>query len=445
MNFRNLSSSVWICFAFMALIALAFGRAIHYPYIVLDDIYYLSHNEILSKGLTWQNIRWAFTTFQTHDWQPLTWLSWMISAHFWGVNSAAEHSINILLHLGNTLLLFVTLKRYTGTVWRAALVTALFAIHPMRIESVVWTAERKDVLAGFFWMLSMLAYYRYVQKPSTLKRTWLSGVFLLGLMSKPILVVLPFLLLLLDYWPLKRAPLKAGRLILEKTPLFLLTGFSCVMTLLAAGPSLISTEKISIFSRVINAVCSYAHYIIKTLWPYPLAHFYPHPMENYSFGIFILSLVLLSTITFFAFYFRAQKPFLLVGWLWFLIALFPTSGLLQVGLAGMADRYTYFPHIGFFLMTVWLIPENKIKTPWVIYGSAAVILIFTALAFIQTGYWRDSETLDRHTLKVTGQNPIVQSNMNYAVIQKGMKSNDVESLLKLAAEPYKIDIPAHEK
>lgn len=430
-----------ICALLSGLIWIAFGRAIHYPYIVLDDLYYLSKNDMIKSGLNWKSIQWAFTTFQTGDWQPLTWLSWIISVQWFGLNPMISHALNILLHHANALLLFFILKKYTGAFWRSAFVAALFALHPFRVESVVWAAERKDVLAGLFWMLSLLAYYHYVQKPSWKKMSLVCFVFLLGLMSKPVLVSLPILFLFLDYWPLQRFKGPKLKILLEKIPLFALSLFSCVMTICAVRTSLISLQKIPLKLRFINAVASYGTYIGKTFWPHPLVNFYPHPIDHYSKTIFVLSLLTLIWITLWVFFRRRKNPSMLVGWLWFLIALFPMVGFVQVGIFGMADRYTYFAHIGFFTMLVWSLPEirNAVRS---FLLSGFVILSFTILSFFQTGYWRDSTILDQHTLEVTGQNPVVQNNLQFAVIEKGMVSEDVGSLLRFFAKPYNVEVPS---
>lgn len=428
-----------ICAALAGLILISFGRAIHYPYVVLDDLYYLTQNEMLSAGLNWRTLHWAFTTFQTNDWQPVTWLSWIIPAQFWGLSPAVSHGINIVFHTANALLLFIVLRKVTGSLWRAAFVAALFALHPMRVESVVWAAERKDVLAGFFFMVSLFLYHRYVQKPSLLKMFWLGFSFLLGLMSKPVLVTFPVILLLLDYWPLNRFKKWDWRLLVEKTPLLLLSLFSCVMTVLAARSSFVPLETMPFPLRVINALITYGEYLKKTIVPYPLAYYYPHPMENYSGLMLGLSMLALGVMTVTAFRLRLKAPFFLMGWLWFLIMLFPTAGLIQVGKAGMADRYTYLPHIGFFIAFVWLLPQGNKR--WNMFLAAAVILSWTSLSFIQTGHWKDSETLDRHTLKVTGYNPIVQGNLEYAVLEKSIENEDVDSLLNFFAESQGVKVP----
>lgn len=431
-----------IYFLLIAINLIAFGRSFNYPYIVLDDHYYLSENARITAGLTWENIRWAFTTFQTGDWQPLTWLSWIVPAQFFGLNPTVSHSINIFLHIANTLLLFVVLKKYTGAVWRSAIVAALFAIHPMRVESVVWAAERKDVLAGLFWMLSLCAYYHYAKKPSPSKMLWISLLLLSGVMAKPILIVLPILFLLLDYWPLKRfETVNRTWLWVEKIPFFLISFFSCIMTFLAACVYMMDVEKAPFHLRVINAVLSYGDYVKKTFWPYPLAHFYPHPMEDYSRLGLAVSVFLLAGITFLVFRWHRKIPAMLVGWLWFLIVLFPMAGLIQVGKAGMADRYTYFPHIGFFIMAVWFFSEIKSRR-FKFLLSSLVIVSFCLLSFMQTGYWRDSAILDRHTLAVTGHNPIAQGNLQYAVLDKGIKTSDVDSLMNFLAESSGVEIPS---
>lgn len=408
------------------LIAIAFGRALGFDFMNFDVMDYLTRNRMVQAGLTWEGVKWAFTTFKTGDWHPLVWLSFMLDCQLFGVNAFGTHLINIILHGLNACLLFYVLRKYTRDFWRPVLVAAFFAVHPLRVESVVWAAERKDVLSGLFWMFCMLGYHRYAAKPSKGRMAALTGLLFLGIMTKPILVVFPFTLLLMDYWPLERfKSVKASHLVFEKIPLFLVSFFSCFMSYYAVGVAngIVSLSGLPMSDRLINAVISYARYFQKTVWPEPLAHFYPHLMRQYSMSVLAASIVLLTVLTFAVLNNVRKNPPLAVGWLWFLGALFPVIGLLQVGDQAMADRYTYIPHIGLFMAAGWGIfskeNESYFNKKILAGGFAALLFLMTGMSWRQTGFWRDAITLNQHTISVTKNNYMAHQNLAFAYTQKG--------------------------
>jgi protein O-mannosyl-transferase len=402
-------------------------------FIIYDDGDYVTQNKIVQGGLTWAGIQWAFTTFYSANWHPLTWLSHMMDCELFGVNAAGTHLVNVLFHAANTVLLFGLWLRLTQatkaggterqpeTLWPAALVAALFALHPLHVESVAWAAERKDVLCTFFGLLALLCYTRYAtaDKGRLSYSYWLALFFFAcGLMSKPMVVTLPFVLLLLDYWPLQRfsAP-NIMRLIVEKIPFFVLTAISCVITYLAQNTGAVrSLTEVPLPYRFENATVTAATYLWKIFWPsrmaviYPMPHFIPP-------GTFIVSLVILIGITITAWLTRKRSPFLAVGWFWFLGTLVPVIGLVKVGDAAMADRYTYIPSIGIFVIVAFGAQKiwQRFSLPGFILPAAAA-LVLCALAAVterQLHYWRDDETLFRHAMEVTTDN--VDAMINYGV------------------------------
>ena len=345
-----------------ACVAAVYIQAGSFGFLDYDDPFYVPLNTQVLAGLTWDGIKWAFTTMHAGNWFPLVWLSLMLDRTLLGAGAGGFHLVNVALHIANTILLFWVLKRYTKAVWASFFVSALFALHPLHVESVAWITERKDVLSMLFWLLTMLAYLRYVEIPTIKRYVIICVVFALGLMSKPMLVTLPFVLVLMDYWPLKRLwtegesnGVKIGRLLLEKIPLLSLSAASCVMTVIAQKNSG-AVAKISIvpFSqRIGNALVSYCDYILKTFWPVDLAVFYPHPIKSLAGWKVAVSLAVLVVITIAVILLRRRR-YLLVGWLWYLGTLVPVIGLVQVGGQAMADRYTYIPLTGIFIMLAWL-------------------------------------------------------------------------------------------
>jgi tetratricopeptide (TPR) repeat protein len=419
-------------------------------YMYLDDYDYVSGNDMVQPGLTWAGFQWAFVGWHASNWHPLTWLSHQLDCQLFGLNPGAHHLVNVLYHAANAVLLFLLWWRLTKACWPSAVVAALFAWHPLHVESVAWVAERKDVLSTFFGLLALLAYVRYAEASPAQRSDGAVGMtgppktgvfyavslasFALALLAKPMLVTLPGLLLLLDYWPLRRGvaqgspsarsrtvpppphsacrlPPFAGRwrpLLIEKTPFFLLSGLSCAVTFFAQrGDAVRTLNQVSPGLRLENAVVSAASYLVKTLWPVNLGVFYPLPL-HYPVGEVAGAAAMLTVVTLLVWRWRHFQPCLLTGWLWFLIMLLPVIGLVQVGDQAMADRYTYLPAVGLFVAVVFGLSEARERLPGRERARAlATILILAASVALterQLAFWSDSETLFLHTLKVTQYN-----------------------------------------
>jgi len=361
---RTLGQREILILAALAVATLAvYGQVISHQFINLDDDLYIRDNPMVNGGLTLGGIGWAFTTFHSANWHPITWLSHMVDSQIFGLNAGGHLFVNALIHVTNTLLLFVFLKRVTGATWRSAIVAALFALHPLHVESVAWAAERKDTLATFFGLLCLLAYVRYVEKPSAKNYVLMAVWLALGLMAKPMLVSWPFVLLLLDYWPFRRVERRLADgskrfakgwlpLVREKLPLFCLVVPSMVVTYIAQAQSSAVSSLISapLSWRLANSLVSYAKYLILTFWPRDLAIYYPFPHHATSIWQWAVAVIVLGVITVVAFRNALERSYLIVGWLWFLGTLVPVIGLVKVGDQAMADRYTYIPSIGLFIV-----------------------------------------------------------------------------------------------
>lgn len=411
-----------------------------HDFIVFDDPDYVTENRIVQAGITANGIAWAFTTFHASNWHPITWLSHMLDCQLFGLNPGAQHIVSALLHSGSVVLLFVLLLQLTGKLWPAAIVAALFAWHPLRIESVAWVSERKDVLSVFFGLLCLLAYVKYANKSPV--QSPQSGVghkvsknygfallfFALGLMSKPMLVTLPFVMLLLDWWPLERfgsanKRARIQQLMLEKTPFFLLVLVSCVLTVLAQrSEAIVAFENVPLDLRIKNAVVSYGGYLLKTIWPIDLAVIYSLPKEIPMSKV-AAALVVLVGFTVIAWRWRKEKPHLLVGWLWFIGTLVPVIGIVQVGGQAMADRYTYLPQIGLLIAVIFEVASwptrNRGEAKVVINVAGMASLACLAVTTLQLGYWQNSVTLFTHTVDVTRDNPVAHINLGVALEAQG--------------------------
>lgn len=402
----------------------------NHEFINYDDELYVTENCHVRTGLTRENIFWAFVSTSAANWHPLTWLSHMLDCEIYWLNPSGHHWTSLEFHIANTLLLFLILRWMTGTLWQSALVAALFALHPLHVESVAWIAERKDVLSTFFWMLTIGAYIRYVKHPALNRYVLVIFVFILGLMSKPMLVTLPFALFLLDFWPLGRLrPGKDARgrvygLVREKIPLFMLSAVSSVVTLLMQGSAgaIQSFEILPLKVRVVNALGSYAGYIIKMLWPHHLAVFYPHTGMLPAWQI-AGSVILLVFISILVACMRQKRPWLIVGWLWYLGTLVPVIGLVQMGSQAMADRYTYVPLIGPFIMIAWglsdLMAQYRCRRTVLIASSVAVFSILMVCTWFQVRRWQNSVTLFEHTIRVTTNNSTAHNNLGVAFARRG--------------------------
>ena len=436
-----------ICIALAALSWLVFGQTLWHDFVNYDDPRYVYENTNITEGLSISGIVWAFTHIHSMNWHPLTTISHMLDCQLYGLKAGWHHCTNVLLHSIAVMLLFVGLLQMTGAFWRSAFVAAVFAIHPLRVESVAWIAERKDVLSGVFFMLTLLAYLYYVRLPRTGRYLMVVFVFACGLMSKPMLVTLPFVLLLLDYWPLDRIRGQVSKRVLEKIPLIALSAVSSIATLVAQKGAVGYTEELPVLERFNNAVLSYVLYIWQMLSPVNLAVFYPHPENRLPLWQISSSFLLLICVTAVAIALRKKRPYLITGWLWYLGTLVPVIGLVQVGWQGRADRYTYLPQIGLYIAVTWALTDLTIS--WrhqrTILSAAALLTIglLSWGAWVQTSYWRDSETLFKHALAVTTNNDVAENNLGIVFLQKGQLDEAI-SLLKSAVDLRPDNSPAHE-
>src|SRR5712691_6106235 len=438
----DLSLVTGICAGLVALVWFVFGQSSHFPFVNYDDPTYTYEAPQIIAGLSWDGVVWAFTRAHGGNWHPLTTLSHMFDCGVFGIRAGAHHFGNVLLHTSATIALFFVLRRLTGALWRSAFVAAIFAIHPLRVESVVWIAERKDVLSGFFFMLTLAAYLHYTRKPSIGRYLTMSILFACGLMSKPMLVTLPIILLLLDYWPLNRfQPSATAKLIVEKLPLFALSLGSCVATLWAQNFALGSTEFLPLKWRIANAIVSYFDYIRQMFWPVDLVPFYIHPENRLEIWRLLIAAISLIALTAIVIVRRKQNPYLLVGWLWYLVMLIPVIGMVQVGLQGHADRYTYLPQIGLDIALVWLIwdltksclPRRSASAKAVrpqkigLSAAAAIVLItLSSLSWKQTTHWRDTEALWRHTLAVTPDSDVAHAGLGGILFVRGQIDESID-------------------
>ena len=423
--------TVLLCLLLAAVTVAVYLPAGSHTFFLLDENDHVTNNPYLANGLTGAGVVWAFTSVAAFNWHPVTWLSHMAIAHFFGMDPRAHHLANVVLHAGASVALFMLFLRLTGARWQSLLVAALFALHPLHVESVAWVAERKDVLSAFFGFLSLIFYARYLaagKKPELYLCTL--GCFLLGLMSKSMLVSLPLLMLLLDYWPLDRyRPGERGAaqllgFVREKLPFFacaLVTGMVAVYAQHRGGATK-SFQAVPLELRLENSLVCYVKYLGKTLWPVDLGVLYPIPASLPLWQVGGSALVLL-TISLSVIRGRRRQPYLLVGWFWFLITLVPVIGLIQVGSQAMADRYTYIPGVGLFVMAAWGIPALARKLPYrrvvLSLSALSVVVAATALTSRQLGYWRDSVSIFRHTLQVTGDNYLVNDFIGVTLARNG--------------------------
>jgi tetratricopeptide (TPR) repeat protein len=420
--------SVIICLL-LALATLAiYAQTATHGYVAYDDDQYVYENHWVKAGLSAANVAWAFTTFFYANWHPLTWLSYMLDFSLWGPNAGAQHLTNVAFHLASTLLLFLVLARMTKRPWRAALVAAIFTVHPLRVESVAWISERKDVLSTFFEILTLLLYVRYAAAPGVRRYLAVALAFALSLLAKPMAVTFPVVLLLLDYWPLQRfdwppATSALRRLFLEKLPLLALSAAASVLTFLAQRSfgAVVSLSHLPLSARAANAAVAYVAYIGKAFWPSDLAVLYPS--HTPGSGSALLALAILIAVTALAWRWIKKRPYVAVGWLWYLGMLVPVIGLVQVGIQAMADRYTYLPMVGLSLALVWTIADLvESRRDLRLAVSAAAIVALAALsvaAFRQTEYWKSSRELFEHTLAVTQNNHIIQNNLGVVLAREG--------------------------
>jgi tetratricopeptide (TPR) repeat protein len=416
-------------------VLIIYNNVQYFEFVIYDDRSYITENQIVKNGLTWKGVVCAFTTKHLGNWHPVTTISFMVEYEIFRLRAGAYHWNNVLIHILNSLLLFFVFKRITNTFWQSLAVAALFAIHPLHVESVAWISERKDVLCTLFWFLTMYAYVRYAEQPTLLRYVFVLLSFTMGLMAKPMLVTLPFVFLLLDYWPLSRFSFRqrnqrVSKLIIEKIPLIILSIALSIITFLAQkdNQSVVSLELLSLQTRLSNAIITYVKYIYKTLWPVDLAVLYPHP-GAVPFDQLLVPIVILIIITVIVLYFIRDYPYLFIGWFWYLGTLIPVIGIVQVGAQSMADRYTYIPLIGIFIIVAWGIPDLlkdwHLKKIVIIVSATAIFFVLMITSWLQVQIWENSMTLFEHAISVTKQNSIAHYNLGWFYARQG---NNIEAI-----------------
>ena len=425
-----------ICAGLAVMVFAVFGRTLWDGFVNYDDNFNVYRTPEVIAGITAHGIVWAFKTSQVGDWIPLTTLSHMLDCQVYGLHAWGHHLTNVLLHALAAMLMFLALRELTGRILRSGFVAAVFAIHPLRVESVAWVTERKDVLSGVFFMLTLLAYVSYTRRPESKLRYWrMAGLLVLGLLSKAMLVTAPFVLLLLDWWPLKRMEGGQGwrgvaRLAVEKIPLILISAVFAVVQMVADREAVITVGNIPVSERVANAVVSYAAYLWQTVWPVDMAVLYPHPGGNIGVWELTLALGTLGAVSAGAIVWRKSEPWLLMGWLWYLGMLVPVIGVVQTGVLARADRYTYLPMIGVYVAGTWAVAdraERRRNYRMILAGvAAAALCVLMVLAWNQASYWHDSETLWSHTLAVTRGNYIAHNERGTERLDQGRTEEAVE-------------------
>jgi tetratricopeptide (TPR) repeat protein len=438
----------FICLALVSATFAVFHQLLDCKFVDYDDALYVFGNPAVKAGLTAESIKWAFTATDTVNWHPLTWLSHMLDCQLFGLNPKWHHLVNLLFHTANALLLFWVLKNMTGTPWQSAFVAAAFALHPLHVESVAWVSERKDVLSTLFWLLTMAAYVRYVRHSGIKWYAVTLLLFVLGLMAKPMLVTLPFVLLLLDYWPLGCIQNKEDimNLALEKLPFFILSVFSSIVTFLVqriAG-AVLDIEALPLHIRAANAVVSYGKYICKMIWPSRLAVFYPYHRNEIPVWQVVTAALLLVMVSILVIRLALKHRYLPVGWFWYLGSLVPVIGLVQVGSQSLADRYTYVPFTGLFIIAAWGTPEllagRRYKKVVIGVLAGAVLFAFSVTSFFQVGCWHNSITLFEHTLAVTRNNNTILNNLANTLASQGKYEQAIvyfEEAIQVSPNDYK--------
>lgn len=443
--FIRYRTELMVCLFLVVATAAVYWRVNSHQFLNLDDDQYIYENTTVRAGLTMHGLAWAFSTFQAANWHPLTWLSHMLDVQLFGLEAGRHLYTNLALHILNSLLLFLALRRMTGAVWRSACVAALFALHPLHVESVAWVSERKDVLSGFFFMLTLYAYASYAEHSESWRRYFLVIAGLaLGLMAKPMLVTMPFVLLLLDYWPLHRLRwqpeegakalfMKTLPLIREKVPLFALSVASSVVTYMAQqrGGAVKSLTRFSLSERLTNVLAAYRIYISKMVWPKDLAVYYPFEQSRPAVQVIAAAFILLSTSAL-VIYAARRRGYLLTGWLWYLGTLVPVIGIVQVGAQAYADRYTYLPLIGLFIMILWGVADLtkgwRYQRLTAALAAGTILGTLSILTWRQVGLWRDNLTLYEHTLAITSNNYLIQTNLGLALSKSGRVPEAIEHL-----------------
>ncbi len=420
----------------VAAVLVVFAQTATFEFVSYDDPLYLTENPAVRDGLTADSVRWAFTTFHATNWHPLTWLSHLVDVELYGFAPAGHHLTNVALHAAGAVLLFLAFARMTGQRWPRALVAVLFAVHPLRAESVAWVAERKDVLSTFFAAAVLLAWAGYVARPTLRRYLLVAALFALGLLAKPMLVTLPCVLLLLDVWPLRRLPVapldgtRAGRLVAEKLPLVVMAAASSAVTVLAQRDALGSLVELPLAARLGNALVAWVAYVGTSIAPIGLAVFYPHPVGGRPLWQPALAGLLLLAVTATVLLQLRRRPYLAVGWLWFAGSLVPVIGLVQVGSQAMADRYSYLPQVGLWLLLAWglaeLVERRPALTRAVVAGSLAALVVLMVAAWRQTATWSSSVTLYQRALACTTANWVAHANLAEVLLAAGRAEEGAE-------------------
>jgi tetratricopeptide (TPR) repeat protein len=427
--------SFWVCLSLTLATIAVFCQVRNYDFTNYDDADYVYENYNIQGGFTPEAVKWAFTTGHNCNWHPLTWLSHTLDWRLFGPKAGGHHFVSLILHIANTLLLFIILKQMTQGFWQSAFVAALFALHPLHVESVAWVAERKDVLSTFFWMLTMWAYLRYVRRPGAVRYLLALLTFGLGLMSKPMLVTLPFVLLLLDYWPLARVSCERRviyRLIQEKIPFFILSAVSSIVTFLVqrSGGAVAELVYLPLKLRILNTIFSYGEYIRKMIWPVRLAVFYSYPDQNRLILYAVISVFFLLAVTILVLWSAKTHRYLFTGWFWYLGTLVPVIGLVQVGMQARADRYTYITLTGLFIIIAWgapdLLAKWRHKKTALTLSALAVIAALSVCTYFQVRHWRDSLTLFQHAIDVTGDNYTTRLHLALSLLERNRIDEAVE-------------------
>jgi len=456
----NIYLTIGVYVVLAAVTLVTFWPLHSYDFINADDDLYVSENPAIQAGITLNGLAWAFTTGHCSNWHPLTWLSYMLDCQIFGVDPGWNHLVNVFFHIANSLLLLYVLSAMTGGFWRSFFVAAVFALHPVHVESVAWISERKDVLSTMFWMLTLIAYLRYVRRPGRGSFLLTLLLFALGLMAKPMLVTLPFVLLLLDYWPLNRfnpgqkVTIQTGQLgntaageeiagrslkflFWEKMPFFGLTLISSVITFIVQqrGGAVAAISRFPIYTRIGNALVSYIKYLGKIFWPSHLALLYPHPGKQIPVWQIVGAIALLAAISVIVIRLAGRRRYLLVGWLWYLGSLVPVIGLVQVGIQAMSDRYTYIPSIGIFIMLFWslheLLPQGQYRK---VAAAIPAVLVFSILIYVtrlQVSHWQNSITLCSHSVQVTKNNYFMHYNLAGEYRARGQFDQAVDEYRKV--------------
>jgi len=448
--------TIAVCIFLTAIIWIVFGQTLGHDFVNFDDDRYVYENPEVSRGLTLGGFKWVLTHSHASLWHPLTTLSHMADCQIYGLKAGGHHFTNVALHNIGAVLLFLVFRAMTGCIWRSAFVAAIFAVHPMRVESVAWIAERKDVLSGVFFMLTLGAYLRYVRAPNISRYVTVSIFLACGLMSKATFVTVPLVLLLLDYWPLQRANDFPAwrRMIIEKIPLFALSAAASVATMFAQTVTMASLEQLPLLPRLKNAAVSLIAYIRQMFWPTDLAVFYPHPHDQLNIWIVVAAAVLIIAITVVAILVRQKHPAVFVGWFWYLLLLVPVLGIVQVGLQARADRFTYLPHIGMTMLLTWTCADltQQWRNRQVVLTSVATcaIAVSIILAYQQTTYWCDSISLWEHALAMTPDNQTAHQNLAAALWTKGRIAESHQhsraaaiAHARTTLKDYPYDVPTH--